>query len=80
MPQERAMRAVTRRHNLDGLKPYLEYARMATETVSFVSVQNGIHDRYTIHNMLYHRLRSPYVSSVITQGCIAVGDCGCQEY
>ena len=43
MPQERAMRAVTRRHNLDGLKPYLEYARMATETVSFVSVQNGIH-------------------------------------
>ena len=73
MPQERAMRAVTRRHNLDGLKPYLEYARMATETVSFVSVQNGIHDRYTIHNMLYHRLRSPYVSSVITQGCIAVG-------
>ena len=46
---------------------------MATETASLVSVQNGIHDRYTIHNMLYHRLRSPYVSSVITQGCIAVG-------
>ena len=46
---------------------------MATEMVSFVSVQNVIHDRYTIHNVLYHRPRSQYVSSVITQGCIAVG-------
>ena len=73
MAQERAMRAVTRRHKLDGLKPYLEYARRVTETVSFVSVQNGVHDRYMLNNMLYHRLRSPYVSSVITQGCIAVG-------
>ena len=67
------MRAVTRRHNLDGLEPYLEYARRATETASFVSVQNNIHSRYAIHDVLYHRLRSPYVSSVITQGCIAVG-------
>ncbi len=73
MAQERAMRAVTRRHSLDGLKPYLEYARRTTETASFVSVQNGVHDRYMLNNMLYHRLRSQYVRSVITQGCIAVG-------
>ena len=27
------MRAVTRRYNLDGLKPYLEYARRTTEMI-----------------------------------------------
>ena len=67
------MWAVTRRHNLDGLKSYLEYARRVTETVSFVSVQNDVHDRYTLNNILYHLRRSPYVGSVITRGCIAVG-------
>ena len=73
MSENRAMRAVTRTHNLDDVGPYLEYVRRATETVSFVSVQNDIHNRYEMHHALYKRLRVPDVSSVITQGCIAVG-------
>ena len=70
---ERVTKAVTRRHHLDGLEPFLDYARMAAETAAFVSISNGLHNRYALQTALYHRLRDDRVNPAITQGCIRQG-------
>ena len=71
--QPRPTKAVTRGHDLDGLGPYLEYARRTAETAAFVAVNNDIHDRYALQAALYGRLRDPRVKAGITQKCINQG-------
>lgn len=70
---DRVTKAVTRRHSLDGLEPFLEYAQRAAETAAFVSVNNRLRDRAGLHDALYGRLRDDRVNPVITQGCIRLG-------